>query len=140
MGKMQPNEDDERTKGEKIQDTTRDIFVFLVILLVFIIPTTYIVIRGSQPMTIPGYENTTLYEFVKNKFIYEINPDSQFMAFLYTSISPYSAFFTTLKQLYPDIDYRTKGQTPLISIENVPNAWWDNIQKECIHWLVIASS
>ena len=140
VGKMGPKEDDKRTRGEKIQDITRDIFVFLVILLVLVIPTTYIVIRGSQPMTIPGYEDVTFFQYLKDQFVNHVDDDMQTRAFFEVMVSPYAAVIEVATKLNPEIDTRTKGQVSSITLRDVPDSWWASIQNHCIFWLKRAAA
>ncbi len=135
VGKMQPNEDDERTRGEKIQDTTRDIFVFLVILFVFVIPTIYIAVRTFQPMTLPGYEDITFAEYIKYQFTERIDYDVQIRAIWYVIAAPYYAVVDVLSEIFPNIVNNPKDQFSTITLKDIPDAWWINIQRESVFWL-----
>jgi hypothetical protein len=120
---------------EKVQDVSRDVFVTMFILIVFVIPTIYIGVRAFQPMTLPNYTNTTFYGYLKDQFVNHVDENLATQTFLEVLVSPYAAAIKVVTQLYPNLDSRTKGQSPEITWRDVPNAWWTGIQKECIYWL-----
>jgi hypothetical protein len=135
VGNRRPKENDKRTKMEKIQDTTRDIFVLLVIFFVFVIPTIYIGVRSFQPMTLPGYEDITFAEYIKYQFTERMDYDVQIKAIWYVVAAPYYAVVDVLSEIFPNIIANSKDQYPTITWKDIPNAWWINIQRESVYWL-----
>ncbi len=129
---MRNKEDDKRTRGEKIQDTTRDIFVFLVILFIFVIPTIYIGVRTFQPMTLPGYSDRTFNNFIQDEFKNHLREDAQLVAFLKILITPYSSGIDVIVRIFPKLDQRIESKKSSIILSDVPNVWWASIQEECV--------
>jgi hypothetical protein len=117
---------------EKVQDISRDVFVTLLILIVFVVPTIYIGVRAFQPMTLPGYENISLAEFIQDQFLHRVADNLQTYAFLEVLVSPYAATIDVFSQL--NIRNKQNEQT-LLSWKEIPNAWWLSIEKYCVFWI-----
>jgi hypothetical protein len=135
VGKSKEKEVDKRTALEKMQDLSRDIFVSLFILVILVIPTTYIGVRSFQPMTVPGYEKNTFANFLVDQFENHLAYEAQTIVFLEVLVSPYSAAIDLAKNIFPNLDKRETIQTSGISWKKVPDSWWLAIQEKCIYWL-----
>jgi hypothetical protein len=132
VGKSKEKEVDQRTALEKMQDLSRDIFVSLFILVVLVIPTTYIGVRSFQPMTIPGYTGTTFANYLIDQFSNHVDMDLQTEAFLEVVVSPYASAIDVVTQLFPQLEKRNESP---ITLKSAPDSWWNAIQGHCIFWL-----
>lgn len=83
-------------------------------------------------MTIPGYEQTTFSEYLVGQFSNHVDMDLQTEAFLEVLVSPYAAVVDVSSELFPQL--KNNGG-PSISLKEVPDSWWNAIQKRCIFWL-----
>lgn len=137
MGKKNEEVVDTRTTPEKIQDIVRDVFIGLFILLFFILPTAYIGIRSFQPMTIPGYENSTYSLFLVDQFTNHLGADVQQVAFLKILIAPCKSAILLLSQELSLNSVQTPESNRPVSILQIPDVWWTGIQEETIAVITI---